>query len=256
MGEHKLPDPSQEEQRLTLYLTGALLDLAEGQTTRAGIETVQEYCARLLQKAIEAERTREQVAEIEVKRGPLKGLREIAADPEYLAEWSVQVGSRELPAPDPQDPGPAPAPEPAPAVEVPVIAVEMPVLAQPVPDAPGPAAAIVLRHAGQAGDDPMAFLPSLRRGEGVRMDAVSELAQALQTLEDQHRGAGAIDRRLAYALHRLAFEGQILHTDAWPGAFDEWTVETLRAVQEYVDRILSGQDIRYYLTDSPPEASR
>ena len=66
-----------------------------------------------------------------------------------------------------------------------------------------------------------------------------------------------LDRRLAFALHRLAFESQILHTDAWPGAFDAWTVDTLRAVQEAVERILSGQDIRYYpRLDPPPEDLR
>jgi hypothetical protein len=48
----------------------------------------------------------------------------------------------------------------------------------------------------------------------------------------------------------------VLHTDAWPGAFDEWTVDTLRAVQEAVERILSGQDIRYFSDDSGPETSR
>jgi hypothetical protein len=87
------------------------------------------------------------------------------------------------------------------------------------------------------------------------MASVSALAQALQALEEGLRDANRIDRRLAYALHRLAFESQVLHTDAWPGLYDEWTVETLRAVQEYVDRILSGQDIRYYPEASRPEDS-
>ena len=93
----------------------------------------------------------------------------------------------------------------------------------------------------------------MRRGESVSMAGVSELAHALQSLEEELRGAQTIDRALAYALHRLAFESQILHTDAWPGTFDDWTVETLRAVQEYVDRILSVQDIRYYPTSPRPE---
>jgi hypothetical protein len=115
----------------------------------------------------------------------------------------------------------------------------------PTPDPLSPAAWTVIRHAGQADDDPYAFLPCLRRGEPVPAGEVAELAQALHQLEIEHQAAGAMDRRLTFALHRLAFESQILHTDAWPGAFDSWTVDMLRAVQEAVERILSGQDIRY-----------
>ena len=73
-----------------------------------------------------------------------------------------------------------------------------------------------------------------------------ELLQALNALEVEYRNARAIDRRVAYALHRLAFEGQVLHTDAWAGAWPAETVRILRVVQEAVDRVLSGEDIRYY----------
>jgi len=41
------------------------------------------------------------------------------------------------------------------------------------------AARIVLYHAGQIGDDPSAFLPSLRRGQSVAVSEVAELARAL-----------------------------------------------------------------------------
>jgi hypothetical protein len=98
----------------------------------------------------------------------------------------------------------------------------------------------------QAEEDPQAFLPSLRRGDPVPPSEVAELAQALHDLEMEFRDCPAMDRRLTFALHRLAFESQILYTDAWPGSFDVWTVDMLRAVQEAVERILSGQDIRYY----------
>ncbi len=47
-------------------------------------------------------------------------------------------------------------------------------------------------------------------------------------------------------LHRLALESQVLLTDAWPGVFDERVITAIRTVQEAVERILSGQDIRYY----------
>ena len=89
--------------------------------------------------------------------------------------------------------------------------------------------------------------PRLRRGEAVGEAASGELLQALNALEVEYREARAIDRRVAYALHRLAFEGQILHTDAWPGARSTPRRSTLvRVVQEAVDRVLSGEDIRYY----------
>ena len=64
---------------------------------------------------------------------------------------------------------------------------------------------------------------------GVRTPEVAELAQALHDLENATQSTPTMDRRLAFALHRLAFESQILHTDAWPGAFDAWTVDVLRA---------------------------
>jgi hypothetical protein len=71
--------------------------------------------------------------------------------------------------------------------------------------------------------------------------------QALIDLEALHREATSVDRQLAYALHRLAFEGQLLLTDAWHGSqADPGTVDLLRMVQEGVDRVLSGEDIRYY----------
>jgi len=111
------------------------------------------------------------------------------------------------------------------------------------------AARVVLRHAGQDGDDPVSFLACLRRGDPVPPPEVAELAQALHDLENATQSTPTMDRRLAFALHRLAFESQILHTDAWPGAFDAWTVDVLRAVQEAVERILSGQDIRYNASD-------
>ena len=89
LGEDKGPDPNLEPQRLTLYLPGTILDAAEAQAKKAGIETIQEYCTDLLRCVIEAERVREQVAEVEARRGRLEGLHQIANDPEYLAEWSA-----------------------------------------------------------------------------------------------------------------------------------------------------------------------
>ncbi len=234
LGQRGPAPPNLDEQRLTLYLPAQLLDWAEDQASRLGQPTVQIYCARLLGDAIEAEQSRETVADTEAKRGALEGFRAITDDPEYLAEWVASAGPRHdvqitesaIPAP--------PIPERSAAAMPPV--------------GLSPAAQAVIRHAAIDNDDPSLFLASLRRGEAVPEAVAAELLQALNALEVEYRTARQIDRKVAYALHRLAFEGQILHTDAWPGAIPAETINTLRIVQEAVDRVLSGEDIRYYPT--------
>jgi hypothetical protein len=275
-GDKRWPDPNLEPQRLTIYLPGTDLDTAEALARKVGIETIQEYCTDLLRRAIEAERVREHVAEIEAKRGTLEGLHEIADDPEYLAEWSAQAGAREKPTahlslvevPPAREPAPeentAAIPEPEVTIPEALAAVVGPSPTPPPTPMTAPAdlrglspsAEAVLRHSGQSVLDPQAFLPSLRRGESAPLAGIVELARALQLLEAEYRGTPRIPRQVAYALHRLALEAQVLHTDAWPGAFDDWTVDTIHAVQEAVDRVLSGQDIRYYPPDPRRETPR
>ncbi len=233
------PSPtSLDEQRLTVYLPAHLLDWAEDQAARAGETTVQVYCARLLGDAIEAERSRGTVADAEAKQGALEGFRAITDDPEYLAEWVASAGTRdgrhEIQITEASD---SFSPPPGASAAMPTAG-------------PSPAAQAVLRHAAMIEDEPSGFLATLRRGESVPEGVVGELLQALNALEVEYRNAAVIDRRVAYALHRLAFEGQILHTDAWAGALNAETVNTLRIVQEAVDRILSGEDIRYYPSGS------
>lgn len=265
IGERKRPDPDLEPQRLTLYLPAGALDQAEAQAMRAGIETIQEYCQGLLERAIELEHAREVVAETEAKRGSFEGLHEIANDPDYLAEWSgLNPGARrEQPPEEAAQPAsatetvadePAEGPEPAPAPQAdgrpPAVATEL----VPPPLVPSAAARVVLRHAVLLGDDPGALLAMLRRSEPVDPATGQELLQALAELEVQHRASGQLDRRVAYALHRLAFEGEILITNAWSGVMpDEATVDLLRIIQEAVDRVLSGEDIRYFAPDGGPE---
>lgn len=249
-GEFKMPDPREEEQRVSLYIPGIMLDLADEQAQRAGAPSVQAYCADLLLRAIEGEHARAQVAELEARRGPLEGLDEIASDPEYLAEWRARFGGRDPVAVEPPADGSVPLN--LPQGGTPPIPVRMPITPERVTGLDA-SVDVVLRHAAVVGDDPQGFLACMRRGEPPALAQAAELAQALQILEENLHEAPALDRRLAYALHRLAFEAQILHTDAWPGSFDEWAVETLRTIQEYVDRILSGQDIRYYRAAAPPE---
>jgi hypothetical protein len=114
---------------------------------------------------------------------------------------------------------------------------------------------VLWRHVG-LGDDTWAFLPCLRRGVPIPAAKAAELVRALSQLELEHRGAEVLDRRLAHALHRLALESQVLLTDAWPGVFDDRTITTIRSVQEAVERILSGQDIRYYPSASQPASEQ
>lgn len=232
LGQSKPVVSNLDEERITLYLPALVLDQAEDQAIKARVSTVQQYCTRLLRDAIENARRGDEIAEAEAKRGAFVGFHAITEDPEYLAEWSASVTPRER-------------------AEIHVIeAPDDPSQANPMPEGLSHASRVVLRHAAVGSSDPSSFLATIRRGESVPEVSAQELLQALNALEVEYRDARAIDRKVAYALHRLAFEGQVLHTDAWPGAFDESTVNLLRIVQEAVDRVLSGEDIRYY----PPGA--
>ena len=233
--ERRIPGPEADLERLTLYLPGGLIDRAESLARDAGAEHLQAFCEHLLSEAIRDAHADDNLAETEVRHGPFRGLDAIANDPDYLAEWSASAASsadgsaRALDAPRPADHA-------------------------PVADGLSDAARLVLAHAAILGDAPNGFLATLRRGEGVTPDSARDLLQALLDLEAEGRDAGRLDRRLAYALHRLAFEGQILLTDAWPGlAADAATLGVLRLVQEGVDRVLSGEDIRYYSESGPPD---
>lgn len=235
-GDHLRPDADDEPQRLTLYLPGRVLDLAETLSNRAKALTVQLYCEDLLTRALESERSIHHVAEAEAKHGPFEGLREISDDPEYLAEWTASSARRDGEPGHPPPEDDAITVDSTPATSIP----SEPTMPSTRTDI-GPDAETVIRHAGLSGDGSLDFLPCLRRGDVPPLDAVEELAAALVGLDRGLAGAATIDRRLAHALHRLALESQVLHTDAWPGAFDAWTVDAIRAVQAAVERILSGE---------------
>lgn len=248
--ERKPADPGLEPQRVTLYLPGNLLDQAEAMALRSGHETVQQFCEAILTREIAAAHDRERVHDVEARRGKLEGLEGITDDADFLAEFSA---SRNAPAPPPTSPL---APDPR------IGTSDGPGEWEVLPPAGSEgsslsgSAEVVLRHAGVGVEDPSAFLPTLRRGEPIGPEATRELLQALTDLEVEYRESSRLDRRLAYALHRLAFEGQVLLTDAWPtAAADEGTVDVLRIVQEAVDRVLSGEDIRYYSQGPEPEPS-
>jgi hypothetical protein len=282
-GEHRPIGTGNELDRIILYLPARSLDLAEALAEKAGIPAIQDYCGLLLNQALEAEKDRQKVIEIEARRGPLEGLKAIAADPDYLAEWQAESDARPAPLPlpavdaisvdfvlaegsdadayaeapttidaeditwieemsgdrpdgltgerePPADPGPVVLPAPAPP-SVRLVADRA-------------AMEVLRRHVGFRGDD-QGFLPCLRRGVPVPAGQSAELIRALNQLEIDHRGAEVLDRRMAHALHRLALESQVLLTDAWPGVFDARMIGVIRTVQEAVERILSGQDIRY-----------
>jgi hypothetical protein len=251
-GDQKPPDPGLEPQRISLYLPDRLLERAEAQALRSGFDTVQHYCEHLLTRAIENEHAREVMEEAEAKRGPLEGLDAVANDPAYLAEWTASASPRGRRNAQPSN-NPPPD-DPAPDT---LILMDDTSSKTPEPSAEpsqSPAAKVVLRHAAMLGDDPSGFLPTLRRQETIDASSAQELIRALHDLEVELRAATRLDRRLAYALHRLAFEGQVLLTDGWSDLpIDEGTVDVLRIVQEAVDRVLSGEDIRYYAPGAGPE---
>jgi hypothetical protein len=299
-GEHKIPGPDEDPQRIILYLKGAILDLAEALAEKVGFATVQEYCADLLGKAIEIERVKHHVADVEARRGRLEGLSEITDDVGYLSEWQERSDSREaammndlpdsagedggnpeltvpvevldsvvLPDQPTAEPGsdhvPAePAggmqpeeapPEPRPKIRIaPSRTADGPVvLERMIPEVvDGTPVAILWSHVAPGRGDTGGFLPVLRRGQAVAPSRVAELLEALGRIEADQRGAPLIERGLAYALHRLGLEAQVLLTEAWPGVFDDSTVGAIRSVQDRIERILSGQGGR----DEPPGAGQ
>jgi hypothetical protein len=299
-GEHRPVEQGNELDRIILYLPVRLLDLAESLAEKAGAATIQEYCSGLLAQAIENERARQRVEQLEANRGPLQGLKEVADDPDYLAEWQMRSESRQdrgpaggaesgqarssLPRPteevavDPGVPtvenqpdeshpeaGPVEASAERPPAEPPTASGERSAIPVAIPGlslkptvllmSDQTAMDVLARHVGWSQDD-WGFLTCLRRGDRVPAPKVSELTGTLTRLEEELRDAELIDRRMAHALHRLALESQVLLTDAWPGVFDERVVRDIRLVQEQVERILSGQDIRYYPADTEHESER
>jgi hypothetical protein len=235
-GDRPRPDPNDDLQRLTLYLTGHLLNLAETLTVRSGAASTQAYCEQVLIRALLTEQSNLQIENAEARQGPFEGLREISEDPEYLAEWNASIMNRD------EKPDPTIDAESRP----PFTLTRENLAPLPAPEFAPPAGyETILRHAAVGHEDPLGFLQSLRRGEIPSSDTVEELGSALVDLDRDLQGARGIDRRLTFALHRLAFESQVLHTDAWPDAFDTWTIDAIRAVQSAVDRILSGVPSSY-----------
>ena len=91
--------PGTDLDRIILYVPARILNVAEALAEKAGVTSIQDYCGLLLMQAIENERVRQRIAGFESRRGPLEGLKEIADDPDYLAEWQKRSGEKaEAPA--------------------------------------------------------------------------------------------------------------------------------------------------------------
>ena len=226
-GDAKPLDPNEEPVPLTVYLSGHLLDMAENLAARQGITNVQEYCEGLLQQAIEDEDEAAKQEAIQVTHGTFRSLDDLADDlandPESLTEWSALARDQQNNS------------------------VKLLKATQPFDNGLSAASEIVFRHAGMGNEPESGLLPVLRRGEVIPAELADELIDALQDLEMRLKNVESLDRKLAYVLHRLAFEGQVLLTDSpSEAAADAATIERLRRVQEAVDRVLSGEDIRYY----------
>lgn len=289
-GDHPRADADDGTRRLTLYVTWRLLDQAELLAKHAGSPSIQHYCESLLEQAIANELAELKINQtIQQADSPLEGLAQIAGDADYLREWSGFQAMAQFLDADQTEPSQPPThpveipieiePLPLPALENESHSLQNETLPAPLayleadpdpdpqrtqapspdnsPSLPNPSPRepiqLILHHAGiiTLQPDP-GLLDRLRRGEPLHHQSIHDLLSALQALERQLVDQHAIDRRLAYALHRLAFEGQILITDAWPElATNPDTIAILRAVQEQVDRILSGQDIRYH-EPAPP----
>ncbi len=222
-GDAKPPDPHEEPLPLTVYLPGRLLDMAEALAMRHGAATTQDYCERLLSRAITHEHDAARAETVQITHGTMISLDDLASDTESLVEWAASS-----------------KPDPAPTSPDSHVSFEM-------NDSMTFTRGVILRHAGLGDPDAPGVLPTLRRGDVLRADEVDELVAALSDLETSMVGATTLDRRLAYALHRLAFEGQVLLTDSLTeAASDPATIDRLRRVQEGVDRVLSGEDVRYF----------
>ena len=191
----------------------------------AGAQSVHDYCTGLLKHAIERQDERARLQASEAKRETLESLDELANDPAYLAEWTAETLSRSEGD-----------------------SVKFLEVAAHDDSNRINAGGVVMRHADTSQDaDPSSFLMKLRRGETIDSATSDELLAALIVLESSFANEARLDRNLAYALHRIAFEGQILLSEgASRAGSDPASVQGLRLVQEGVDRVLSGQDIRYY----------
>lgn len=230
-GQDRPANLGNEPQRLVLYLPGSALDEAERQSIGAGAKDLQRYCETVLLRHIEAQQTRNRVRRLEAERGNLEGLRAVSSDPDYLAELS-QLRFASSPAPPPR-----PAPDnPSPSSPERTGSHPFPLLLS-----------VVERHAGLSPNstDP-SLAACLSTGSIPSSSSLAELASTLEALHNHFTSEPHLPRPAAFALHRLALVAQVFITGSWYASTPDPTLlSSLRWIQEAVDRILSGQEIRY-----------
>jgi hypothetical protein len=243
--EHMVTTHLQERDRLTLYLPGRVIERAETLAARSGLPTVQAYCEGLLERAIAAEHARIKVDASVMMNDVYSSLDEMIGesggpiepvDEESSPENVVVVASeRKL-----------------------EVAPQRPDRVEPSDQAVTAADTLArLLHHAALDRDPASngFLGTLRRGERPSEEVVRDLDHVLAELDGLLRGRMEIDRRIAYTLHRLALEAQVLLSDAWTHlANDRALVDQVYAMQQAVDHILSGHEISYPGTANEPTA--
>ncbi len=90
-GDHREPEKTNQLDRIILYVPPRILDLAEVLAEKAGLPSIQDYCALLLMQALENERIQQKVADFEARRGPLEGFKQIANDPRLSGGMETAV---------------------------------------------------------------------------------------------------------------------------------------------------------------------
>lgn len=253
VGEERIIDPRDERQRLCLYVPGRLLDLAGELAQAGGAKSVQDYCETLLRQSLLTEQAKRRLSSHGEMRGLLAGIDAVAAELHGESSEEEDEGLEVEVEERVEEEGSGGGPGGLVEAEVNLTAgselestrsLRLTGEAEAANDEV--AVDVVLSHAGLSGEVSEGFLPRLRRGEALGGEEVEELIEAIQRLEKRWMDLERIDRRVAFALHRLAFEGQLLVSEGWPAlGQDARTVSLLRAVQEAVDRVLSGEDIRY-----------
>jgi hypothetical protein len=235
-----------------LYLPGELLDLAEDLARRAGAGSPQLYCEGLLVRALRMEEIQQDAQVGGIVASAMDALdgfvHEESLDTERDVILDPAPPTDPAPATGPQAPRfrirvtpslPGPADAAAPELLTPPIEPPEPSVAPPSCLEETPGRAVALRHAAlEAPFDAGAFLVQLRRGQAVASAQVSDLLAALASLEHALGDGQPLDRQLARALHRLAYEPQVLITEAWPAlARDLTTLQVVREVQSAAERI-------------------
>ncbi len=250
--EKMLPTHAETLQRFTVYLPGQILEHAEALARLDGVAHAQAYCEGILTGAIQAEVARRRVdatppdtpTDDEISNQADNVARDQRGSGSSRSAFSlrlVETVDSGLTETDPGELHRLALPRPS------SIRGSEPETVSGSENQRSESAARVLQHAGgvEAGVGE-GFLDLLRRGHDVSPKIAAELLSALNSLETELRGTTQIDRRLARALFRLAFEAQVLITDAWPMLGDDpSTLALVRRVQESAERVLSGADVRY-----------